>query len=220
VNRDGAAVLARAAARTGVPLIHLSTDYVFDGLAGDPYAEEHEVNPQGAYARSKEAGERAVRAADGKHLILRTSWVYGPFGTNFVKTMLRLGAEHGELRVVDDQTGRPTSTGDLAETILAVAERAAQPGFAGWGTYHCSGADTVTWYGFATMIFAEAERFGRKAPRVHAIAAKDFPTPAPRPAYSVLSTQKLERIFGIRPRPLRAGLIATLERLLGKGRLA
>ena len=97
---------------------------MFDGSASVPYDEEHEVNPQGAYARSKEAGERAVRAAHGKHLILRTAWVYGPFGTNFVKTMLRLGAERDEIRVVDDQTGRPTSTGDLAEAILAMAEAA------------------------------------------------------------------------------------------------
>ena len=162
VNRDGAAVLAAQAAKANLPLIHISTDYVFDGAARVPYDEEHEVNPQGAYARSKEAGERAVRAAHGKHLILRTAWVYGPFGTNFVKTMLRLGAERDEIRVVDDQTGRPTSTGDLAEAILAIAEAAQDPGFTEWGTYHYAGADTVTWHGFATMIFAEAEKFGRK----------------------------------------------------------
>jgi len=214
VNRDGAAILAEQAAKADVPLIHISTDYVFDGAASVPYDEEHEVNPQGAYARSKEAGERAVRSAHGKHLILRTAWVYGPFGTNFVKTMLRLGAD--ELRVVDDQTGRPTSTGDLAEAILAIAEAAQRPGFTDWGTYHYAGADTVTWHGFATMIFAEAEKFGRKAPRVQAIATADFPTAAPRPSYSVLSTAKLERIFGIKPRPLRASLNATLEQLLGR----
>jgi hypothetical protein len=189
---------------------------VFDGRAGEPYREENEVNPQGAYSRSKEAGECAVRAGHDKHLILRTSWVYGPFGTNFVKTMLRLGAERDELRVVDDQTGRPTSTGDLAQAILAIADAVQQPGFDEWGTYHYAGADTVTWHGFATMIFAEAERFGRKAPRVKPITTAEFPTAAPRPAYSVLSTVKLERVFGIEPCPLRAGLIATLARLLGK----
>ena len=216
VNRDGAAVLARAAAKADVPLIHISTDYVFDGRAGEPYREEDEVNPQGAYARSKEAGERAVRAGHDKHLILRTSWVYGPFGTNFVKTMLRLGAERDELRVVDDQTGRPTSTGDLAQAILAIADAAQQPGFGEWGTYHYAGADTVTWHGFATMIFAEAEKFGRKVPRVQPITTAEFPTVAPRPAYSVLSTVKLERAFSIEPCPLRAGLIATLARLLRK----
>jgi dTDP-4-dehydrorhamnose reductase len=215
VNRDGAAMLARAAARVDVPLIHISTDYVFDGSASVPYDESHEVNPQGAYARSKEAGERAVRASHSKHLILRSAWLYGPFGTNFLKTMLRLGAEREEVRVVNDQTGRPTSSGDLAEAILSVAESADKPGFAQWGTYHYTGADTVTWHDLATMIFAEAEKFGRKAPRLRAIATAEFPTPAPRPAYSVLCTAKLERIFGIKPRPLRAGLNATLERLLG-----
>jgi dTDP-4-dehydrorhamnose reductase len=217
VNRDGASVLAHAAAKAQVPLIHISTDYVFDGRAHEPYDEEDEVNPQGAYARSKEAGERAVRAAHHQHLILRTAWVYGPFGANFVKTMLRLGAERDELRVVDDQTGRPTSTGDLAEAIVAMAESARAPGFSQWGTYHYAGADTVTWHGFATMIFAEAEKFGRKAPRVQAITTAEFPTAAPRPAYSVLSTAKLERVFGIKPHPLRASLVATLERLLSKG---
>ena len=216
VNRDGAAVLAAQAANANLPLIYISTDYVFDGSARVPYDEEHEVNPQGAYARSKEAGERAVRANLGKHLILRTAWVYGPFGTNFVKTMLRLGAERDEIRVVDDQTGRPTSTGDLAEAILAIAEAAQDPDFAQWGTYHYAGADTVTWHGFATMIFAEAETFGRKVPRVQPIATAEFPTAAPRPAYSVLSTAKLERSFGIKPRPLRASLKATIERLLGR----
>ena len=217
VNRDGAAILAEQAAKADVPLIHISTDYVFDGAASVPYDEEREVNPQGTYARSKEAGERAVRAGHAKHLILRTAWVYGPFGNNFVKTMLRLGAEREELRVVDDQTGRPTSTGDLAEAILAIAEIAQKPSFAQWGTYHFAGADTVTWHGFATMIFAEAEKFGRRAPRVHAITTAEFPTAAPRPAYSVLSSAKLERVFGIKPRPLHASLNATLERLLGQG---
>ena len=218
VNRDGASVVAEAAAKAKIPVIHLSTDYVFDGSAHVPYQEDDRVNPQGSYATSKEAGERAVRSANDRHLILRTAWVYGPFGTNFVKTMLRLGAEREELRVVDDQTGRPTSTEDLAGAILTLVDSVERPGFSGWGTYHYVGADTVTWYGFATMIFAEAARFGRKVPHVSPIATADFPTAAPRPAYSVLDTAKLERTFGIKPRPLRASLIATLERLLGEGR--
>ena len=166
VNRDGASVVAEAAAKAKIPLIHLSTDYVFDGSAHVPYQEDDKVNPQGSYATSKEAGERAVRSANDRHLILRTAWVYGPFGTNFVKTMLRLGAEREELRVVDDQTGRPTSTEDLAGAILTLVDSVERPGFSGWGTYHYVGADTVTWYGFATMIFAEAARFGRKVPQV------------------------------------------------------
>ena len=220
VNRDGASVVAEAAAKADIPLIHLSTDYVFDGSSRVPYREDDTVNPQGSYATSKEAGERAVRGAHDRHLILRTAWVYGPFGTNFVKTMLRLGAEREELRVVDDQTGCPTSTEDLAGAILTLTESIEGPGFSSWGTYHYVGADPITWYGFATMIFAEAARLGRKVPQVRPIATAEFPTAAPRPAYSVLDTAKLERTFGIRPRPLRASLIATLERLLTRGERA
>ncbi|HUW72908.1 MAG TPA: dTDP-4-dehydrorhamnose reductase [Methyloceanibacter sp.] len=215
VNRDGAAVLAQAAAEAGLPLIHLSTDYVFDGLNRTPYLEDDPVSPQGAYARSKEAGERAVREVHDRHLILRTSWVYGPFGTNFLRTILRLGAERDELAIVDDQTGCPTATGDLAVAIMALAQRIENGGSNDWGTYHYAGADMVTWHGFATMIFAEAAKFGRKAPRLRPIATADYPTAAPRPAYSVLGTEKLRRAFGIEPRPLRDSLVASLQRLLG-----
>jgi hypothetical protein len=133
MGRDGASVVAEAAAKADIPLIHLSTDYVFDGASRVPYREDDNVNPQGSYATSKEAGERAVRGSHDRHLILRTAWVYGPFGTNFVKTMLRLGAEREELRVVDDQTGCPTSTEDLAGAILTLAESLEGPGFSGWG---------------------------------------------------------------------------------------
>ena len=220
INRDGASVVAEAAAKAKIPLIHLSTDYVFDGSSRVPYKEDDKVNPQGSYATSKEAGERAVRSAQDRHLILRTGWAYGPFGTNFVKTMLRLGAEREELGVVDDQTGCPTSTGDLARVILTLLDSIERPGFSGWGTYHYAGADTVTWNGFATTIFAEAARFGRKVPNVSRITTAEFPNTAPRPTYSVLDTAKLERTFGIKPRPLRASLIATLERLLGEGKAA
>jgi dTDP-4-dehydrorhamnose reductase len=129
--------------------------------------------------------------------------------------MLRLGSERDELGVVDDQIGCPTATGDIATTILTMAETAEKPDFTRWGTYHYVGGEAVTWYGFASMIFAEAERFGRKAPRLRRITTADYPTSAPRPAYSVLSTAKLERVFGVRPRPLRDSLVASLERLLG-----
>jgi dTDP-4-dehydrorhamnose reductase len=129
--------------------------------------------------------------------------------------MLRLGSERDELGIVDDQFGCPTATGDLGTTIMTMAETAERPGFTHWGTYHYVGADVVTWYGFASMIFAEAERFGRRAPRLRRITTADYPTSAPRPAYSVLSTAKLERVFGVRPRPLHGSLVACLERLLG-----
>jgi dTDP-4-dehydrorhamnose reductase len=212
VNRDGAAALAAAAATADIPFIHISTDYVFDGQARVPYAETDAVNPQGAYARSKEAGERSVRAAHARHLILRTAWVYGPSGTNFLTTMLRLGAEREELAIVDDQSGCPTSSADIAATILTMVAQAERPGFADWGTYHYVGGDVVTWYGFAGMIFEGATRFGRKPPRLRPIATADYPTAASRPAYSVLGTAKLKRVFGVDPRPLRDSLVDCLER--------
>jgi dTDP-4-dehydrorhamnose reductase len=215
VNRDGAAIVAAAAARGDIPLIHLSSDYVFDGTSRRPYTEEDEINPKGAYARSKEAGERGVRAAQEKHVILRTAWVFGPFGTNFLGTMLQLGAERDELGIVDDQTGCPTATRDIAAAILAIIEVAQDPAFRAFGTYHYVGADILSWYGFAAMIFTEAERFGRKAPRLRSIGTADYRTAAPRPAYSVLSTAKAERAFGLKPARLRDEVVTTLERLLG-----
>lgn len=212
-NRDGARALAEAANAAHVPFIQLSTDYVFDGRGRAPYVETDPVAPHGVYARSKEEGERAVRDAGGKHIILRTAWVYGPFGVNFMRTMLRLGAEREELGIVDDQTGCPTATGDIAAAILAMIDTLERPDFDAWGTYHYVGGDVVTWYGFAGMIFAEAAKFGCKTPRLRPITTADYPTPAPRPAYSVLSTAKLERQFGIKPAPLRQSLVASLERL-------
>ena len=216
VNRDGARVLAEASARSGVPLIHLSTDYVFDGQSTRPYSESDPVAPQGIYARSKEKGERDVRAAQFKHIVLRTAWVYGPFGANFMRTMLRLGGEREELGIVADQIGSPTATGDIAAAILGIAGEVQRPDFQDWGTYHYVGGDIVSWHGFAEMIFAEAERFGCKTPRLRAITTADYPTPAKRPAYSVLSTAKIERTFGIRPMPLRASLIASLRKLFSQ----
>lgn len=215
VNCDGAAIVARGAAESGIPLLHLSTDYVFDGRATRPYTETDPVGPQGAYARSKEAGERAVMEANDKHLILRTAWVYGPFGANFLRTMLRLGAEREELGIVDDQTGCPTMTGDIAAAMLAMVETAERDRFRDWGIYHYVGAEAVTWYGFAGMIFAEAAGLGLRVPRLRPIGTADYPTPAARPAYSVLSTAKTERVFGVKPVPLRDSLVATLKRLLG-----
>lgn len=213
VNRDGARVLAEAAAGAGLPLIQLSTDYVFDGAATTPYAETDAVRPLGIYAASKEAGERAVRATASRHVILRTAWVYSPFGTNFLKTMLRLGTERTELSIVDDQTGCPTAAADIAHAITTVLQAAQAPGFNGWGTYHYAGADAVTWHGLARAIFDCAAPLGVRAPELHAVTTTEISSTAPRPAYSVLSTAKLERTFGIRPRPLREGLAACLMRL-------
>ena len=190
-NRDGAAVLAEAASSAKVPLVQISTDYVFDGAKRTPYREDDPVAPLNVYGLSKEAGERLVRSTCPRHLILRTSWVFSPHGTNFVRTMLRLGAERSELEVVDDQTGCPTAAADLAGAILAVLAKAAEPGFAAWGTYHYRGGDILTWHGFAELIFEQAARYGQPVPRLTPIETAAFPSKAKRPAYSVLSTEKI-----------------------------
>ena len=213
-NRDGAAVLAEAASSANVPVVQISTDYVFDGAKRTPYREDDPVAPLNVYGRSKEAGERQVRSICAQHLILRTSWVFSPYGTNFVRTMLRLGAERSEIRIVDDQTGCPTAAADLAGAILAVLAKAAEPGFAAWGTYHYRGGDILTWHGFAKLIFEQAARYGQPVPRLVPIETAAFPSKATRPAYSVLSTEKIARTFGISPRPLRDSLRECLAELL------
>ena len=211
VNRDGATILAEAAASAGVPFIHLSTDYVFDGTKRTPYREDDPIAPLGAYGISKAEGEHAVRTTSARHVILRTAWVYSPYGTNFVRTMLRLASERAELRVVDDQAGCPTAAADIASTIIAILERAKLPGFTGWGTYHFCGGDVVTWYSFATLIFEAAEMYGQKAPRLIPISTADYPTAASRPAYSVLAMDKLETTFDLKPRLLRQSLAECLD---------
>ena len=213
-NRDGAAVLAETACLANVPLVQISTDYVFDGAKRAPYREDDPVAPLNVYGRSKEEGERLVRSTCPQHLILRTSWVFSPYGTNFVRTMLRLGAERSELGVVDDQTGCPTAAADLAGAILAVLAKAAEPGFAAWGTYHYRGADILTWHRFAKLIFEQAARYGQKMPRLVPVTSAAFPSKATRPAYSVLSTEKIARMFAIRPRPLRDSLRECMDALL------
>lgn len=215
-NRDGAAVLAEAASAANVPLVQISTDYVFDGAKRTPYREDDPVGPLSVYGQSKEAGERLVRGTCPQHVILRTSWMFSPYGANFVRTMLRLGAERSELKVVDDQTGCPTAAADLAGAILVVLAHAAEPGFTAWGTYHYRGGDILTWHGFAKLIFEQAARYGHPAPRLTSIDTTRFPSKAKRPAYSVLSTEKLTQRFGIEPRPLRDSLRECLDVLLGQ----
>ena len=199
VNADGAGHLAQACAGQGIPLIHLSTDYVFDGRGERPYREDDPVAPLGVYGRSKLAGEELIRARFDRHLILRTSWVFSASGGNFVTTMLRLGAERDELGIVDDQKGTPTFAGDIAAAISALAEQILSAGDeAAWGTYHMSNAGHTTWYGFAREIFACAEAAGREVPSVvKPITTEDYPTPATRPRYSILDTTKLRTTFGI-----------------------
>ena len=209
INGDAPSAMARAAAAKGVPFLHVSTDYVFDGSGETPWKPDDPVGPLGAYGRSKLAGERGVRAAGGRHAILRTSWVFSAHGANFVRTMLRLGRGRDALRVVDDQTGGPTAAGDIAAALLAMA-RALHDGAPG-GTYHFAGAPDVTWAGFARGIFARA---GLEV-AVTGIPSSDYPTPARRPANSRLDCAALEADFGI-PRPdWRAGLDRVLAELAG-----
>jgi dTDP-4-dehydrorhamnose reductase len=205
VNCDGVASLAEACRAVAVPLIHLSTDYVFPGTASRPYLEKDPTAPLGVYGRSKWEGEEALRAMHREHLIVRTAWLYGHHGNNFVKTMLRLARERQVLQVVHDQHGCPTWTRDLARALTVMCQRLAQAQDTHlWGTYHFCGAGQTTWYDFARAIFAEVRGSEvLRIQRVDPIPTTAYPTPAQRPAYSVLDCSKIHRVFGITPRPWR-----------------
>jgi dTDP-4-dehydrorhamnose reductase len=213
-NEIGPAILAAACATAGVPLIHISTDYVFDGTKQGAYVEGDPVAPINSYGRSKAAGERAVRASTPLHLILRTSWIYGEFGQNFLKTILRLAATRDELRVVADQRGCPTSTPDLARAILTLAPQLLG-GDKIWGTYHFAGSGVTTWHEFASRIVAAQAPLTGRAPRVTAITTAEFPTPARRPANSELNSGLFQRVFGFRGRPWTEEADAITRALIG-----
>ncbi|MGH7054148.1 MAG: dTDP-4-dehydrorhamnose reductase [Stellaceae bacterium] len=212
-NCAGAALLAACCGDAGVPLVHLSTDYVFDGAKPTPYREDDPVAPLGVYGASKEAGERAVRAALAHHVILRTSWVYGVRGANFVKTILRLAAREPALRVVADQTGAPTAAADLAAALAVIAGHVAA-GTARWGTFHLTGAGAVSWHGFAEEIVALAAPHLGRCPRIEPITTAQYPTAARRPANSRLDCRRIADAYGIRPRPWQDGLAAVVTELL------
>lgn len=212
-NRDGAGAAAAAAQALGVPFIQLSTDYVYPGDKPVPYVETDPTGPLGVYGASKLAGEEAVKSAHAFPVIFRTSWVYSPFGANFVKTMLRLGKEREVLRVVDDQQGNPTSAIDIADAILRVTPDLLGGSHAG-GTFHLCGEGSVTWCGFARQIFAVSAALGGLSPRVEAISTADYPTPARRPASSRLDTQAFAARFGFRLRPWQDAVAETVTRLL------
>jgi len=218
VNRDGPAALAGACAARGIPLIHLSTDYVFDGTGSRPYRADDPVAPLGVYGASKEAGERAIRAALDDHVILRTAWVYAADGKNFVNTMLRVGAERDELRVVADQRGTPTPAGDIADAVATLLA-ARRDGTAVRGTFHYTAGGETTWHGFAEAIFRRAEKHWGRRPVVHPITTADYPTPAKRPAYSVLDNSALDAALAgvatVPRRPWETALNAVLDTRLG-----
>lgn len=205
-------VLAEEARRINAVLVHYSTDYVFDGDKPEPYTESDRPNPRNVYGRSKLAGEQAIQSACPAHYILRTSWVYDAEGANFLNTMLRLGRERPELRIVNDQTGAPTWAGAIAAMtaqLLASKTAGADPCH---GLYHMTASGSVTWFGFAQAIFEEAEKIlGITPPRLTPISTAEYPLPARRPANSRLNTEKLSTTFGIRPAPWREMLVHCLR---------
>jgi dTDP-4-dehydrorhamnose reductase len=213
-NHAGPARLAALCAQAGVPLIHVSTDYVFDGTKGSPYVETDPTAPPGVYGRTKRDGEVAVLASGARAVILRTSWVYAPVGRNFVRTMLNAGRVRDVLRVVADQKGCPTTAIDLAAAILAIADRILRDGWQDefGGIFHAAGTGWTTWHGLACATFAAAaeQAPGLKIPTVEPIATADWPTPARRPADSRLDCGKLAQVFGLRLPPWEDGLTRTL----------
>jgi dTDP-4-dehydrorhamnose reductase len=205
VNAEGTRLLARACAARGLPMIHVSTDYVFDGAKAQGYVEDDPVGPLSVYGASKEAGERALREELAGHVILRTAWVYSAHSRNFVLTMLQLAAKQDVLRVVGDQHGSPTAAGDLADAILTVAGRLdGTPGQ--HGTFHFAGSGVTSWAGFAQAVMALCLPPGRPPPAIVPIATAEFPRPARRPASSLLLCGKIGRIYQIEPRPWREAL--------------
>ncbi len=214
VNRDGPENLALACAENDIPLIHYSTDYVFDGQKHGAYAEDDPTAPLGVYGESKRAGEQAIIASCPKFLIFRTSWVFSSQRNNFVKTMLRLGAEKAQLSVVADQIGKPTCAAEIARISLAV--------LAGnnscWGVYHLAQPEAASWYDFAKTIFLQARLHGLplKINQLNAIETSEYPTPAKRPANSVLDCQRLESEFMINIKPWRESLDEVLKELTVK----
>lgn len=198
VNAAGPRHLAELAGRHGIPLIHISTDYVFDGMANHPYAETDAVAPMSAYGRSKLAGEDAVVQAQPQSLIVRTAWVISPYGKNFCKTMLRLAGEHTKLRVVGDQVGSPTYAPHLAVALIDIAKRiAADPAAIQWGVYHLANSGYASWYDVAVATMDTAARHGSAAVPVEAITTAEYPTPARRPANSCLNCAKAATLLGV-----------------------
>ncbi len=199
INRDGPKFLAGAAQEVGAAILHISTDYVFEGNKDGEYLETDITNPQGVYGVSKLAGEEAVALACEKHIILRTAWVFGDHGNNFVKTMLRLGAIRDDLSIVGDQFGGPTYAGDIANALIAIAKRIDQGKSIEYGIYHYSGLPHVNWCQFADAIFDAAvmQSVLTKKPNLKSISTEQYPTPAKRPSNSRLSTQKITDAFNI-----------------------
>lgn len=217
INAAGAGAVADAAAQAGAAVIHLSTDYVFSGEGEGEYTEADAPDPKSVYGSSKLEGEKAVASANPRHVILRTAWVYSPFGRNFVKTMLALGGQRDSVRVVADQWGNPTAATDVADGVLRVAKRIAADGENDpYGLFHLAGAGSINWAGFANEIFAESARLGGPSARVEEISTAEHPTKARRPRNSRLSCGKLLAAYGWLPPPWQAPCRRVVERLVAE----
>ncbi|MFE8102954.1 dTDP-4-dehydrorhamnose reductase [Brenneria goodwinii] len=201
INRDGPLFLAEAAQSIGAAILHISTDYVFNGKSEIPYIESDMVDPQSVYGKSKQEGENAVAGACARHIILRTAWVFGEDGNNFVKTMLRLGKERDSLGIVADQFGGPTYAGDIADALIGIAEKIYSKDFSDWGIFHFSGMPYVSWFEFAEKIFDAAvdKKVLDKKPNLSRLKTEDYPTPATRPSFSKLNCEKINQSLGIKP---------------------
>ncbi|MFG1230461.1 dTDP-4-dehydrorhamnose reductase [Xanthobacter wiegelii] len=213
VNAYGPALLAQATRTAGIPLVHVSTDYVFDGTADRPYVETDPIGPLGVYGASKLAGELAVRSGNPRSVVMRTAWVLSRHRANFLKTMLRLAETRPQLRVVGDQFGCPTSAAEIAEALATITLRMIDDAAAPTGIYHFVGGGETNWAGLAREIFAQSAGIGGVSASVESITTAEYPTPAHRPANSRLSTAKLGRDYGIVPRPWQEG-VATIVRQL------
>ena len=214
INETGPRNLSLAAHEIGAVLVHLSTDYVFDGCKTAPYLEVDPVAPMSAYGRSKEAGERAVRELLARHLILRTAWIYAAQGSNFFTTMVQLARRRDSVRVVADQQGTPTAAGDIARAILAIIPLVRERNV--FGTFHLTNSGQTTWHGFAQAIFGALARNGSRVPRLEAITTSEYAAPARRPAMSVLGCEKINDVYGIRLQSWSDALNATFDTLLAR----
>ena len=213
LNHKAVSLLAELCYEFDSVLIHISTDYVFDGRGTTPYLESAPTAPQGVYGTTKLLGEQAIAATKCKQIIIRSAWIFSEHGSNFLKTMLRLGDERDHIRVVDDQYGTPTYAQDLALAIIKILPYIANK-TCPWGTYHYAGNSTVSWFEFAQQIFSSAKALSLKTPeKLSAIATTEYPTPAPRPAYSALSTELFTGTFAMKPSDWRAGIDRTLAKV-------
>lgn len=215
VNAESVEAMGRAAAARGAAVVHLSTDYVFDGSKAGAYREDDPVAPLGVYGRTKLDGEIRLAAAAPRSVVMRTAWVYSARGKNFVKTMLRVGRDRVELTVVDDQRGCPTSAADIASALVEIVRQVADApaGDTRFGVFHYCGAGETTWRRFAEAVFESARGWPYPVPRVQAIRTEDYPTPARRPANSVLDTGRIASVYGIQARPWRDALADVMNEL-------